>query len=315
LEVILEDGQTLGLAEFSQADGLVVNGGDDTTVVFQFADENGAPVDFFTSLDASGYDITALKALENFVGGRNVEYLIDDLASSVTLYVAKTPEELDFVIPTHRFVVIEEDVEVPGDLAFNDLDLDQEVTTLNLTFEGNASIDGDLLLGTVDKAPNVPSNFELLTISSEGDEANAITGNISANTGISFIAEENNLLNVIINAEQDFSVGGMIEFNGLTEDDDTGILTVNGTADVTIQELNTEDADVTTLVVNNNLTGGAPRTITGGSPAIDADDTEVLMFTGAGDTVLDTVTNLSGTQAPSCSRSRTRYGRSVYCPT
>ena len=285
--VTLADGQTLGLSNDTQANGLDVNGGTDSTIVFMFdalVDE-----DF---IDASAYDVSMLKALNIFVTGENVEDIIQDLASAVTLQIFHDPELLGFVGTTDRVVVIEPEVEVDGGLVFNDLSEDQEVATLNLTLSGGSSIVGALELPTVDSVDLVAANFLLLTINSVGDTANSMGAInaldagavVPANPDDAVAAIENNLLDVVINADQALSVGE-IQFTSIDEEG-AATLNVTGTATVAIGGLNTTDNtnavapvsadnDIISLEVTNASTGVLTLTLDA-----DVNSAETLTFTG-----------------------------------
>ena len=300
VEVLLADGQDLGLATFEQADGLDVTGTGTTDVFFRFdTGPSASPVDFFTSLDASGYDVTQLHALNTFLGGRDVEFILDDLDEGVVLVIYHDPEDLGFLNQTNRVVIVEPGVTVPGigdvALGFNDLDPEDEVVTLTMTLSGGVILDGDIRLDTTVPAPGLlASNFQTLTLISTGDGVtenlisggtnNIIDGDISTVSPGPFLP--NNLLNVIINAEQEMEITGTVIFNGLTGDDDAATLTVMGTAPVTIKALDTTDTDIDSLTIDNQGTG--TLTITAGSDALEMDGTESLTLTGTGDIVLDT---------------------------
>lgn len=299
VEFILSDGQDLGIPLFSQADGLEVTGSGTTDVFFRFDDEDGTAVGFGTQLNASGYDVTNLHALNIFVGGRNVEFLLDDLASSVTLVIYHDPEDLGFLNQTNRVVVVEPGVTVPGvggtALGFNDLDPDDEVMSVTMTLLGGAILDGDVRFGNAASNPDlIPTFFQQFTLISEGDGVtenlisggtnNILKGDVTAVSAGPF--PDNNLLNVDIIATQELEITGTIIFNGLTGDDDAAFLTVSGTAPITIKALDTTDTDIDSLTITNNGTG--VLTITGGSDALELDDTGTLTLAGTGDIVLDT---------------------------
>jgi hypothetical protein len=302
VEVLLADGQDLGLATFEQADGLEVTGTGITDVFFRFdTGPSAAAVDFSTTLDASGYSVTQLHALNTFLGGRDVEFILDDLDESVVLVIYNDPDDLGFLNQTNRVVIVEPGVTVPGiggvALAFNDLDPEDEVVTLTMTLSGGSILRGDLRLDTTTPASGLlASNFQTLTLISTGDgvtenlvsggTANIIDGDISTASPGPFLP--NNLLNVIINADQEMEITGHVIFNGLTGDDDAATLTTSGTAPITIKALDTTDADIDSLTIDH--TGTGTLTITGGSDALELNDTETLTFTGTGDIVLDTDT-------------------------
>lgn len=306
LVVTLANGQTLGLANSTQADGLVVDGGSNTTLVLKFEAMDGVD----TSIDASGYDVTVLKALATFVGGENVEDLLLNVDSAIEERYYHDPEELGFVSATNRVVVVEKEVTADGYLMYNDPQDDREVRTLHLTMEGGSEIDGDLNLSTIAKDPGLVTQFfSKLTIVSEGtaadenyttgETANIIDGDIHAegtDVSATVVEVENNLLDVEIQATQVLEITGDIVFNSVDADDyPDAELSVSGTADVTIQQLDVTDAEIDTLAIAN--TGTGTLTVTGASPAINGAGgaIETITFTGSGDMVFgdhdDTTTN------------------------
>lgn len=308
VEVLLADGQDLGLALFSQADGLNVTGTGITDVFFRFDDNDGAPVTFGTVLDAEGYSVTQLHALNVFLGGRDVEFLLDQLASEVTLVIYHDPETLGFISQTNRVVIVEPGVTVPGiggvALAFNDLSDSEEVVTLTMTLSGGSILDGDIQLDTVlPPATELAANFQTLTLISTGDgvtenllsggTANIIDGDIVTDPSAPppFLTD-NNLLNVIIVADQELQITGTIFFNNIGDDEEVATLTTSGAADITIKGLDAndladlDDAGISGLVIDH--TGTGTLTITGGSDAIEANNLTDLTFTGTGNIVLDT---------------------------
>jgi hypothetical protein len=298
LEVLLADGQTLGLASALQASGLNVTGGANSTLVFQFTPHTTYP----GQIDASGYDVTILKALANgfTIGGNsNVEYSIDDLASTVELRLYEDPADLGFLDATYRVVSIEEGITTPTGLIFNDWDNTDEVRTLVLNLEGDVTLNGDLSIPTRTDKDTANYNiryFDQLTINSVGDELNTILGDIGTATVLGAPnTSDNNLLNVAINAEQDLVIGdgagqGVITFNSIDvpADDAVANLTITGAGDVTIKALDTSDTEIATLNIDHQ--GSGLLTVTGGSDALELTDTENLVFTGSGDIVLDTHT-------------------------
>lgn len=322
-QVTMPDGTTLTLVNSGQADGLDVTGGADTTVVFQFVDLPRSPNVLTTDpqIDASGYDVTTVKALATFVGGFNAEFIIDDLPSSVVLQLFADAEDLGFLNQTNRVIFVEANVFVPANLGdsivLNDYDTDDELETLNLILDGGVELDGDISIPTRNNKDGglVQTFFKTLTIVSQGDNPNVINGGIdtfpSSFGGAGAGTPQNNLLDIAIVADQDLSIGmsnasGGIGFNGTNEAPDEGEtadLVVTGTADVVIRSLNTQEEltdgtdaqapSITTLNITNNSTG--TLTIAGGpsgngdNDAIElGDTTTTLTFSGTGDIVLDT---------------------------
>lgn len=307
VEVLLADGQDLGLAKFEQADGLDVTGTGTTDVFFRFmTDEGGDSVDFFTSLDASGFNVSQLHALNTFVGGTNIEYILDDLPSSTTLVIYYDPQQLGMLNETDRVVIIEAGTTVDNllgsdaALAFNDLDNGDEVRSVTITGLGGTIISGDIVFGTEtdDEKDGVRNFLQSFTYVSEGDgsqvnaddettTANVIDGDITPfPAGASGNLDDNDLLNVDLIANNALEITGTIFFNSNEEAGVTATLSTSGTAPITIKALDTTDADIDTLVIDH--TGTGVLTITAGSDALEMDNTGNLIITGSGDIVLDT---------------------------
>lgn len=307
ITVYLTDGQVLGLANSTQADGLTVIGTGDTTLVYKFFAMDGVD----DAIDASNYDVTTLKALATFVGGENVEYLIDDLASAIDLVLYASPEEMGWLNPTYRKVFIEPGVTVPGYLVFNDWDTTDEVRAVTITMEGGNEIAGNVTIPyRTDKDPDYnKAYFDQLDFVSTGTAENSLTGetynivdgNIDTYQGPwAANTSENNLLKVSVSGTQDFIVDGSIVFNGAAavyvEDDAEAYLTDSSSGDVTITALNVSDDEIDVLHVAN--TGAGTLTITGASPAIfdnqnlygsgvgSASNLESIIFSGSGDIVI-----------------------------
>ena len=318
VEFLLADGQDLGIALFSQADGLEITGTGTTDVFFRFDtldDGVTEPSPVTGSLDVSGYSISQLHALNTFVGGYNIELLLSELASDIELVVYHDPEDLGFLNPTNRVVIIEAGVTVadgsPGGpsaaFGFADPDSDDEVLSITIVGEGGTRIEGDILFPAL--APGLVTSPQMFlqsfTFISQGDGVtenllsggtpNVIVGDLSPNNlpgpgGATYV--ENNLLVVNLEATQELDIQGTIEFNGLATGDDTASLNVSGTAPVMIEQLQVEgtgyDADnITDFSINN--TGTGTLTVTGASNSIQLSPAvETLTFTGTGDIVLDT---------------------------
>ncbi|WP_434580938.1 DUF4214 domain-containing protein [Sulfurimonas sp. NW15] len=307
--VVMSDDQTLGLATSDQADGLHVSGGANTIVEYQF---NSSTTN---KIDASNYDISTLKALNTFVDGKNVEYIIENLDSAVTLSIYNDPTDPDKVQNTDRVVIVQNGVDIAGELVFNDIQDMQELTSLTLTLEGGNDITGDLRLPTITPAAAVDGidDFGTLTINSQGASANTITGDITAEpvapaNPASATEVENNLLSVVINADQDLTIGsydvngnyipydntadpyttggGNIVFttNGNTAANAT--ITLTGEANVTLHGFDIDDATGTInqlTIATDNYTGTLD--VTGGSAAIMGDNAESLVLTGTGNVI------------------------------
>ncbi|WP_282048374.1 DUF4214 domain-containing protein [Sulfitobacter mediterraneus] len=325
VEFILADGQDLGIPLFTQADGLEITGTGTTDVFLRFDDTDNddgtSDVNYLTRLDVSGYSVTQLHALNTFVGGYNVEQILQDLESAVELVIYHDPEQLGVLNATNRVVIVETGVTVTGidpdggtttadpkiALAFNDLDDTDEVLTVSITALGGTVLDGSI---HVDADASVtagagPLYLQSFTFISEGDGVtpnlltggteNIITGNITPFVHEDVpggVAVENNLLNVNLIANNDLIIEGTIFFNNRGPDEEGATLSTSGTADITIKSLDANDlasgsnGGISGLVIDH--TGTGTLTITAGSDAIEANNLPVLTFTGTGDVVLDT---------------------------
>lgn len=290
LTIELADGQTLGIANVTQANGLVIDGGANTTVNFLF--------DIPSVINAAGYDITTLRAYAISVDDQDVEFLIDNLANSVTLNLYEDPSMVGYVSDIHRVVIIEPGVQVPDAfVAFNGQDGDREVRTLSITFQGDgtdpltdpyggiegAVIEGNLVLDAYTPTGSlIAGKFLKLTLNSQGTgDSNGIEGNISPlDTDGAGLRIDNNLLDVEINADSAFTIGGDIIFNSAAAAQNAALLTINGTAPISINQLIINGSNIDTLTVAN--AGSGTLTVTGASPAIDGVSLESLIFTGTG---------------------------------
>lgn len=307
--VILGDNKVLTLDNYTQANGLDIDGGANSTVVFAFDQVPGPFGGAFTTIDASGYMITRLGALDVFVDNRNVELIIQGLPGdpagtpgghNVLLEIYHDAEDLGFVGSTDRHVEIDAGLTVDGFLVFNDVRDDVEVRTLELKLDGGVEIDGNLRLSTVVKDADLTvRHFDTLTIQSHGtaenlitkETANVITGSITAD-GVPNLSIDNNLLNVVINATQDLKIDGNIVFNGVTAEDHVATLTLNGSADVSIGALVDHAGNDNVDVVNVVATSLVGKLFLG-TVALDAGD-DLNITLGAGATlVIQETTDLS----------------------
>jgi len=326
-QVVLTNGQTLNLVNSSQADGLIVTKQattDNTTLVLQF--------DTDIQIDASGFNVTTLKAMDTFVGSHNIESLLKNVPSSVTELYYHDSLDLGFVSATNRIVVVDAGVTVPDLLMYNDLQATQEVHSLDLTLSGGSKIDGDVDLSTTFK-PNgatdpIQRYLDSVTIHSRGIATNTIAGNLTAKDkdgGLNTTPGdniENNLLNVTIDATQKLVLGeydattgahtsgGDIIFTSV-HDAASALLTIKGSAPVTVHGLDVSDntsggfeiPDIHTLTIDNQGTG--QFTATGGTAAIDGSiETLVLKGTGAmafGTNALDGVVHAEGVNSSTLS--------------
>lgn len=315
----LTDGQTLGVTTLAQTGAQAFNPlnfltGDDVAAIvaggpltvsgtgFTVLEFKFVPplIPGVGQIDASGYDVSELRVLASTFGlplQSNVEFVIDDLDSDVALVLYETPEQLGFLDETFRIIRVEEGITTGSGLIFNDFDFADEVRAVDLTLEGDVTINGDIAVPTrVDPFKDdelIQQFFEQLTIRSTGDDTNTINGGINAQPTVA-TTTENNLLLINIVADQDLVVTGPVVFSAVGNgavgggDDQVAVLNITGDADVTIKALDTTDGDVSALVINHNGTG--TLTITGGSDSLQLDSTGGLTVTGTGDVVLDTDT-------------------------
>ncbi|MCP4598623.1 DUF4214 domain-containing protein [Neptuniibacter sp.] len=328
-EYIMGDNQTLELVDSTQADGLDVTGGADSSVVFRFDTLDPAQVTTSVpSIDVSAYDVTQLHTLNTMYntanaaldGEQNVEVILANLPSAVELVITSDPLALGLVSARNRMVTIEEGVDVNGELVFNDIQQTVELTTLTIDFEGDASIMGDLRIPTVDEGVNLQAaNFGTLTINSNGTSTNSITGDITAVAAgpvpTTATEQENSLLNVVINATSDFEIGtyaasdgehtsgGDIIFTAL-EDSAVANLTIEGTGNVKMHGIDATDDDNNGTTPNvgdigtvNIVNNAGTLTMTGGTAAISGDGVETINISGTGDVVLGNNDAITGGSA------------------
>ena len=287
------NGGQLTLETVEQADGLLVN---DANVKFTFVDAD-------TSIDMAGYtnigEVEVYALLINL--NDNIENLFLNLASSIqdlenVIRVVDTPVGLSL----DRAVIVDEGVTTEGDMQFitaDDAVSDENVANVWINLAGDSTIDGHIVLDANDDAEGT---FDTLTIVSYGDDANTITGGITAdgNAGVDgditdpagvTDTGENNLLNVVIDADADLVIEGAIVFQSL-DAEATANLTLTGTGNVTLTGLDTADADVEGLKIDMEaLTGNLTLTDTG--DAVDYNltglDLEIIGNSAANPIVLD----------------------------
>lgn len=343
--IIVGDNQTLGLVTQAQADGTKITGGANSVVELRFANaeytDNGTPGDttddVLNTIDVSKYSVSELHALRTFFanqtpgtgnsGENNVEYVLSGLPSSVELVVYDDPLALGIVESRMRVVTVLEGVTVLGDdLVFNIISPTVELTTLTINLEGNATINGNLRIPTVAAAASYEANnFGTLTINSNGTAANTILGNITAEADapnpVGSTPIENRLLNVVFNLDQDMVLGkydadghdsgGDIIFTALGTTAQTANLTLTGTGDLTMHGVNTTDSDGTETIGTLNIVNNAGTlTMTGGTAAIVADNTETINISGTGDVVIGS-NDLQTTGSPDASEALTSTTLSV----
>jgi hypothetical protein len=295
----------LTLYDVELTDGLKISGGAGSTL--EFTDTTG----FMVRTDASGFDFEILRLPALLVSGINVDYLFEGLPGSVTKVIYNGIGDVE---GKEQEVVVEARTTILGDISFNDYRLDLEVTKLTLDLQGGTEITGDLVISTVNPNPGdvelIPYYLQELVINSTGTGANKITGetaNIIAGDitpaaygpAIGVGSRDNNLKEVTINADQDLVVKGEILFSshgsdnapplnnqpadGISANDDDSadaLLTINGSADVTIGAVNTSDDDIDSLTVQNNGTGTVSLTLDAAKIDQAPDNTDDLSFLG-----------------------------------
>lgn len=344
--IIVGDNQTLGLVTQAQADGTKITGGANSVVELRFANAEytagtdtvlGTADDVLNTIDVSKYSVSELHALRTFFadqtpgtgnsGENNVEYVLSGLPSSVELVVYDDPLALGIVESRMRVVTVLEGVTVLGDdLVFNIISPTVELTTLTINLEGNATINGNLRIPTVAAAASYEANnFGTLTINSNGTAANTILGNITAEADsanpVGTTPIENRLLNVVFNLDQDMVLGkydadghdsgGDIIFTALGTTAQTANLTLTGTGDLTMHGVNTTDSDSTETIGTLNIVNNAGTlTMTGGTAAIAANNTETINISGTGDVVIGS-NDLQTTGSPDASEALTSTTLSV----
>ncbi|NIB42084.1 DUF4214 domain-containing protein [Pseudomaricurvus alkylphenolicus] len=290
LTINIGDDMTLVLPEAEDVDGATINGGSNSTL--EFSDDTASDV------DASGWDIDFLRVSSTYVAASNIDDLFQGLLERVEKVVFQGPDQVNAIPQT---VTLEEGITITGGFTIARIEDDYEISDLTINMEGGVEIVGDLTIDSTDKNDGsdlLHSHLKTLVINStgtaqnqlSGDSENIITGDITSDDGTVDEEADNNLLDVTINADQDFIVTGNIIFESVTGDDSFGfndddeaeaVLAINGAADVTFG-IDTSDTDVDALTVTHNGTGTA--TINVAAANIDAAD--ALAFQGTGSVVL-----------------------------
>ncbi|WP_043565101.1 hypothetical protein [Acidovorax sp. KKS102] len=291
-------GFKLTLESVALADGLNITGTAGSVLKFTDTVVN-SPADL---IDASGFDVSELHMTAQLIAGQNVDLLFEGLAASVTKVVT---DDYGYVTGTTQTVVIQGGSTITNDVAFIKQEGNVEILDFTMSLQGGVYFDGDVNLSKDGNTTAIPKHLQTVTINSTGTTANVLNGGTAniitgALTSQSFGAgtEENNLLNVTINATQALVIREGVVFNSVTGDDlvtandnssAVATLTVNGTANVTLGSVDLTDTDVDGLNVVNNGTGTLALTLN------TADSDEALGFTGTGDIALtiDGSVNLS----------------------
>ena len=307
--VNIGDNLSLTLGEVADADGVDFVGGADSGLIFTDTD-----VDAGDYIDASGFGVSYVELTNVLVSGENVDQILGGLPGDVTKIIT---DDYGHAATIDQTATVEAITIVDGAISFNTLADDTEIANFTLNLEGGSQI-GGLNLDTTPKfvesgdlagydAADADLQRELLktlTINSDGVDLNPVTdttdnvidGDISPLT-TGGTNTDNNLLDVTINASQALVVNGDIIFNSVTGDDDfvvndddeaVATLTINGTADVTLGGLDTSDADVDGLNVENAGTGILSIDLDGANLQSDADgpggndpEDDALSFTGS----------------------------------
>ncbi|MGJ8686499.1 MAG: beta strand repeat-containing protein, partial [Spongiibacteraceae bacterium] len=317
---ILVEGYDPGAVEGSTSGGGTVgnllDSEADTNVVWDFDSVTGP-------IQTSGYDfelgrlwvsdvlVASDNDLEDLFSASDVDgnSLEDDinLNGSIIVRIVNT-QSLDSFnddsIGFSRFVEVEAftDISATG-LVFDEQDQLVDVRNLTIDLGGEVSL-GNLELGNVLAAANVTPNtdeFGVLTINSflatnsdhylmpedfvDGTNVPPSGGNVIGD--ISAAVNRQELDQVVINATDVELTINTIFFSDDGDSSDSGIatLTLSGDNTVTIKSLDISDAEITNVVIDNNLT---PSTlyVTGGSPGVDGGDTsqntEVLSIASGG---------------------------------
>ncbi|NBC46659.1 MAG: hypothetical protein GVY22_01435, partial [Gammaproteobacteria bacterium] len=187
-----------------------------------------------TGLDLSGYTgIVELNVWNTLVQGQNVEQILAFLSSDTVVDVNDPPE--GFEGTTNRVVTVQPGVSIGTNaddesLLFQDLRDDWEVESLDISLLGGSEVSGTLDISLPLVTDYEGNGFQLLTINSS-----AADGELEPNVMGDVLATNNNLLNVVINADHPLEMG-TITFSAL-EDASTASLTIDGDAPVTIDGL------------------------------------------------------------------------------
>ncbi|MFZ6818634.1 DUF4214 domain-containing protein [Undibacterium sp. Ji22W] len=279
-------GMTLSLPTITQADGLTINGGANSTLIFTQTD----PATWLTHIDASGFHVSTLKVTADAIAGFNIDSVFTGLLGSVSKQI--TTDSLNAPTQIDQIVTVDAGSTVAGRLIFNPAADTEELHSLTLNLKGGVNVGGDIVLDAHNKATGLKLKlFDTLTINSSGtagnansfDPANIISGKITAFSAFGGNVD-NNLLKVNINADQALSVNG-IEFSSVNDGaayttyDSTAVAVVNvtGTKNVSLGEVDTSDTDVDGLTINNTGTGTVSVTLN----SAKTPDADVLTFSGS----------------------------------
>lgn len=318
-------GETIRFATEAQAgrdvnvQGIDASPEDDSNVVWLFDATSGA-------VDTSGYDagLGRLWLLDTLVDGNNVEGFYTTLDESIIVRIVNSADLADLLLASlgfDRTVEIEAFTQLAGGLSFNDEDIFEHVENLTITLGGQVLLGDNTVDGVGLFLDNIMAvagdqttdEFDTLTINSflaeggreylypesyvAGVDVPVSGGNVIGDIGSG--TTRDNLANVIINAtDVELSARRVI----FADDDNTVLnptatITLNGTFDVTLKALDVSDAEITSLVVNNNIVGGV-YTVTGGSSSVSAATVEdITINTVAGSvanfgTATDTVNSV-----------------------
>lgn len=291
-EIILADGQIISFATEAQASGTTVTEtgvGANTAIAWLF-DAIAAQIDT-SNYDA---DINTLFVNEDLVDGANIEELWNTLESSINVEVVNSSDIPDVLISFNRTVVVEALTGLDS-ITIDDQNEFQTVENLTVNLEGNTSVGNIIIDDTVGEGtfnalvinsyedrstlendndfgfqPNIvgdislsatPSNelvnITLNTYNSAADEAlggGDVAGAPTADGGFYDAANGEHA-----NAERkglELEVG-TITFGSDGPDGFSGeaTLTLEGAENITITALDTSDAEITVVHVDNNNTG------------------------------------------------------------
>lgn len=278
------NGNQLTLSTYEQANELRVNGGNVKLDFVSLGTGN-------TSIDMADYtNIGEVEVYAMLITAYpNTENLFLNLASSVpdlwnVIRVVEDPEGL-FI---DRAVIVNPGVTTNTNgiqfITPTASQHDENVGHVWISLMGDSTLAGNIVLDRNDDKDNY---FQTLTINSLGEAANSITGGITANGSIGGAGvgtpAENNLLNIVINAEADLSIGvvgkNAIVFQSVVANA-TARLTLTGDADVTFKGLDATDPDVANLIIDTDAYSGTLE-ITGGSESLELAYTENLTFVGS----------------------------------
>ncbi|PSL17572.1 calcium-binding protein [Shimia abyssi] len=293
-QIQLSNGQMIRFNAPEQADGadiVEIGGGTPVTAVaWLFESSAIQPIDTTNYNGGINHLFISEELIDN-TPGQNEEAIWNTLASSIVVEKYNANDIPDIVIPFDRVNTFEALTAVNG-VVYDDQDEYQTIANLTINLEGHTNI-GDVGVGDTVVAAGEPSIFDTLTINSYEDRTTLgaldtgfdflpnRVGDISLNVGT-----VDELLDVTINTGDffdavnvngaaatrdglDIEVGTI--FFGAEEADSHALLTLTGDNDITIDDVDISDAEVSLLHIDVDevFDGNPPAEVTIGGESLN----------------------------------------------